>query len=106
LPYNGFRLLADLHGVTDLVRHTTVRTRVLGIGEGFLTEPWWCRMVVLSAERIARRGGIVRVAVAARQLRKPGPLQAMLDAVDLASLHGCTPTVYKWLPDKAILDAA
>src|ERR1700722_13824965 len=106
LPANGFRLLADLHGVTDLVRHTTVRGRVLGIGEGFLTEPWWCRMVVLSAERIARRGGIVRVAVAARQLRKPGPLQAMLDAVDLASMHGCTPTVYRWQAGKAILDAA
>ncbi|EUA23440.1 hypothetical protein I553_5296 [Mycobacterium xenopi 4042] len=39
---------------------------------GFLTEPWWCRMLVLSAERVARRGGIVRVAVAARHLRKPG----------------------------------
>jgi uncharacterized protein len=106
LPRNGFRLLADLHGITDLERHTTVRTRVLGIGEGFLAEPWWCRMVVLSAERIARRGGVVRVAVAARQLRKPGPLQAMLDAVDLACMHGCAPTVYKWQPDKAILDAA
>jgi uncharacterized protein len=106
LPGNGFRLLADLHGITDLVRHTTVRSRVLGIGEGFLSEPWWCRMVVLSAERIARREGIVRVAVAARQLRKPGPLQAMLDAVDLASMHGCTPTVYRWRPDKAVLDAA
>ncbi|CNI25018.1 putative deacetylase [Mycobacterium tuberculosis] len=106
LPRNGFRLLADLHGVTDLVRNTTVRARVLGIGEGFLTEPWWCRMVVLSAERIARRGGVVRVAVAARQLRKPGPLQAMLDAVDLAALHGCTPTVYKWRSDRAVLDAA
>ena len=110
LPGNGFRLLADLHGVTDLVRHTTVRTRVLGIGEGFLTEPWWCRIVVLSAERIARRGGIVRIAVAARQLRKPGPLQAVLDAVDLASMHGCTPTVYRWRPskasDKSTVDAA
>jgi uncharacterized protein len=110
LPGNGFRLLADLHGVTDLVRHATVRTRVLGIGEGFLTEPWWCRMVVLSAERIARRGGIVRIAVAARQLRKPGPLQATLDAVDLASMHGCTPTVYQWrtgkASDKASVDAA
>ena len=110
LPGNGFRLLADLHGVTDLARQTTVRTRVLGIGEGFLTEPWWCRMVVLSAERIARRGGIVRIAVAARQLRKPGPRQAMLDAVDLASMHGCTPTVYQWrtakASDKASVDAA
>lgn len=106
LPRNGFRLLAGLHGITDLVRHTTVRARVLGIGEGFLTEPWWCRMLVLSAERIARRGGIVRVAVAARHLRKPGPLQAMRDAVDLASLHGCAPTVYRWRSDPAVLDAA
>ncbi|ORW04433.1 DUF2334 domain-containing protein [Mycobacterium kyorinense] len=106
LPRNGFRLLADLHGITDLVRHTTVRARVLGIGEGFLAEPWWCRMLVLSAERIARRDGIVRVAVAARQLRKPGPLQAMLDAVDLALLHRCEPTVYQWRADRALPDAA
>ena len=106
LPQNGFRLLADLHGITDLVRQTTVRARVLGIGEGFLAEPWWCRMLVLSAERVARRGGIVRVAVAARHLRKPGPLQAMLDAVDLALLHGCAPTVYQWRADQAVLDAA
>lgn len=106
LPGNGFRMLADLHGITDLVRHTTVRARVLGIGEGVLAEPWWCRTVVLSAERIARRGGIVRVAVAARHLRKPGPLQAMLDAVDLALMHDCTPTVYRWRRDKALLDAA
>lgn len=106
LPGNGFRLLADLHGMTDLVRHYTTRARVLGIGEGFLTEPWWCRTVVLSAERIARRGGVVRVAVAARHLAKPGPLQAVLDAVDLAILHDCTPTVYQWRTDAAALDAA
>ena len=30
----------------------------------------------------------------------------MLDAVDLAALHGCTPTVYKWRRDRAVLDAA
>jgi uncharacterized protein len=106
LPRNGFRLLADLHGITDLVRGSTVRARVLGIGEGFLAEPWWCRMLVLSAERIARRDGIVRVAVAAHHLRKPGPLQAMLDAVDLALLQGCEPTVYQWRAEQTILDAA
>ncbi|CAM4198108.1 hypothetical protein MB901379_04295 [Mycobacterium basiliense] len=106
LPKNGFRLLADFHGVTDLVRQTTVRARVLGIGEGFLTEPWWCRMVVLSSERIARRGGVVRVAVSARQLRKSGPRQAMIDAIDLALMYGAAPMVYRWLPHKAILDAA
>lgn len=106
LPRNGFRLLAGLTGITDLVRDHTVRARVLGIGEGFLTEPWWCRTLVMSADRSARRGGIVRVAVAARQLRKSGPRQAMLDAVDLALMHGCTPVVYRWLPDSALVDAA
>jgi predicted deacetylase len=106
LPRNGFRLLAGLSGITDLVRRTTVRTRVLGIGEGFLTEPWWCRTLVLSAERAARRAGIVRVAVAARHLHRPGPRQAMLDAVDLALMHQCVPSVYRWRPYPALTGAA
>lgn len=106
LPRNGFRLLAGLGGITDLVRRTTVQGRVLGIGEGFLNEPWWCRTLVLSAERTARRNGIVRVAVAARHLRRPGPRQAMLDAVDLALMHGCAPGVYHWDPSPALTDAA
>ena len=106
LPRNGFRLLVGLSGITDLVRQTTTRGRVLGIGEGFLSEPWWCRTLVLSAERTARRAGIVRVAVAARHLRRPGPRQAMLDAVDLALMHQCTPVVYTWNPYPALTDAA
>jgi len=107
LPRNGFRLLAGLYGVTDLVRQATLRARVLGIGGGFLTEPWWCRTLVLSSERIARRGGIVRLAVTGRQLGQSGPRQAILDAIDLALMHGSTPTVYQWRPDQPVLvDAA
>ena len=107
LPRNGFRLVAGLSGITDLVRDDTVRARVLGIGEGFLAEPWWCRTLVLSAERTARRDGIVRVGVAARHLRRPGPRQAMLDAVDLALLHASAPTVYAWQQQRPVLtDAA
>jgi len=106
LPRNGFRLLVGLSGITDLVRDTTVRARVLGIGEGFMTEPWWCRTLVLSAERTARRAGIVRVAVSAAQLRRPGPHQALLDAIDLALMHGCSPDVYRWDPQRALTDAA
>ena len=106
LPRNGFRLLAGLNGITDLARLTTMRARVLGIGEGFLSEPWWCRTLVLSAERTARREGIVRVAVAASHLRRPGPRQAMLDAVDLALMHRCKPSVYSWHPYPALTDAA
>ncbi|MGH8967625.1 MAG: DUF2334 domain-containing protein [Actinomycetes bacterium] len=106
LPRNGFRLFADLNGITDLVRQTTTRARVVGIGEGFLSEPWWCRTVVLAAERTARREGTVRVAVAARHLRKPGPRQAMLDAIDLALLHRSEPAVYRWQSDRVLTDAA
>jgi uncharacterized protein len=106
LPRNGFRLLAGLSGITDLARKTTVRARVVGIGEGFLAEPWWCRTMVLAAERTARRSGVVRVAAAARHLRKPGPRQAMLDAVDLALMHQSVPAVYAWRPYPAMTDAA
>ncbi|MFV8232649.1 DUF2334 domain-containing protein [Mycolicibacterium fortuitum] len=106
LPRNGFRLLADLNGITDLVRQTTTRARVVGIGEGFLSEPWWCRTVVLAAERTARREGMVRVAVAAKHLRRPGPRQAMLDAIDLALLHRCEPTIYRWQGFSALTEAA
>ena len=106
LPRNGFRLLAGLGGVTDLVRGSTVRARVVGIGEGFLGESWWCRTLVLSAERTARRSGTVRIAVSAGQLRRPGPRQAMLDAVDLALMHRCEPAVYRWDPRPAWVTAA
>jgi uncharacterized protein len=103
LPRNGFRLLANVDGVTDLVRRVTVRARVLGIGGGFITEPWWCRTFVLAAERTARRGGIVRLAITGKQLRRSGPRQAVLDAIDLALMHHATPTVYQWRPDQPVL---
>ncbi|WP_206430439.1 DUF2334 domain-containing protein [Mycobacterium sp. P7213] len=96
LPRNGFRLLAGLHGVTDLVLGHTVRARVVGVGAGFLSAPWWCRMVVATSERIARRDGVVRLSVGARQLSKPGMAEAMLDAVDTALGHGCRPEPYRW----------
>ena len=106
LPRNGFRLLIGLYETVDLLRESTIRGRVIGIGAGFLTEPWWCRTVVLSAERTARRGGTVRLAVSARQLGKPGPRQAVLDAIDLALMHGCNPAVYQWNPGPVMADAA
>jgi uncharacterized protein len=107
LPRNGFRLLANSSGITDLVRRSTMRARVVGIGAGFLTEPWWCRTVVMSAERIARRGGIIRIAVSAKQLGSPGPRQAMIDAIDLALMYGAVPTVYHWRPGRPfVVDAA
>jgi len=46
------------------------------------------------------------VAVAARQLRKPGSRQAILDVVDLALLHDCVPSVYRWGTDRPASSAA
>jgi hypothetical protein len=108
LPRNGFRLLATVTGITDLVRDTTERARVIGIGAGLLAEPWWCRAVVLSAERVARRGGIVRIALSAKQLARPGLRRAMVDAAGAALSHGVTPTVYQWNPARPplLLEAA
>lgn len=95
LPDAGFRLLAGLTAIHDLSAGTMARGRVYGIGDGFRPEPWWCRAVVLGAERTARRGGLVRLAISAKQLRRPGPRQAVLDAVDLATGHGATADVYR-----------
>ncbi|MBB2773615.1 MULTISPECIES: DUF2334 domain-containing protein [Mycolicibacterium] len=106
LPRNGFRVLAGLGGVTDLVRGTTMRARVVGVGAGFLTEPWWCRTVVLTAERTARRAGVVRLNVSAKQLARIGPRRAVLDAIDLALMHRCAPQVYRWGPGAALSEAA
>ncbi|GAB2934355.1 DUF2334 domain-containing protein [Rhodococcus aerolatus] len=93
LPALGFHHLADLTGVHDLTTGAHARSRVLGVGGGTRTEPWWCRALVLGAGRTARRGGLVRVAVDARHLG-PGPRQAVLDAVDLALHHGARPAVH------------
>lgn len=106
LPRNGFRLLAGLHGVTDLVTGRTAPGRVLGIGEGFLTEPWWCRVLVRAADRTAARRAPVRITVAATQLLRPGIQEAMLDAVDAAVARGATPAVYRWRRDPVIRGAA
>lgn len=96
LPSAGFRLLAGMTSVQDLVRGTAERSRVLGIGEGFRAEPWWCRALVLGAGRTARRDGVVRLAITGKQLGKSGPRQALIDAVDLCLHHEATPDVYRW----------
>lgn len=109
LPAVGFRLYAGLTGISDLDRGTVVRSRVFGIGEGFgagsggyvwepgTSEPWWCRALVMGAGRVARRGGVVRLSVSAKQLGRPGPRTAMLDAVDLACFHGAESARYEWI---------
>lgn len=98
LPDAGFRMLASLNGIHDLDRDGTIRARVWGIGEGFKAEPWWFKALVLGAGRTARRGGVVRLAISAKQLGRPAPRQAILDAIDLSLHHGAEAGVYEWIP--------
>ena len=106
LKRHAFRVLIGLSGTVDLVRGETRRSRVLGIGAGFVSDPWWCRALVLGVERAARRGGSVRLAVSARHLARQAPYHAMLDSIDLAMMHGCHPAVYRWRSGSALTDAA
>ncbi|MBF6355931.1 DUF2334 domain-containing protein [Nocardia higoensis] len=101
LPDVGFRVALGLTGIYDLERGSVQRARVYGIGEGFRAEPWWCRALVMGAARTARRGGVLRLAISGAQLQRPGPRQAMLDAVDLALYHGAVSEVYRRAPASA-----
>ena len=99
LPGAGFRVCADLTGVHDLVRGTSVRGRVLSIGEGFVADAWWCRALVAAAGRTAAAGGLVRLNVSATQLTRRAPRSALLDAVELVTAgHGATAGRYEWAP--------
>jgi predicted deacetylase len=98
LPETGFRLALSLSAIHDLERDVAQRSWVHGMGEGFRAEPWWCHALVMSAARTARRGGVLRLAISAAQLGRPGPHQAVIDAVDLALFHNARPDVYRWEP--------
>ncbi|HJP75633.1 MAG TPA: DUF2334 domain-containing protein [Pseudonocardiaceae bacterium] len=90
----GFRVCAELHGVRDLQRDTVRLGRVIGFGQGEHGLSWRCLAVVMSASRTARKGSLVRLAVDAAMLGRPGVLGALLDAVDIALHHNATPSTY------------
>jgi hypothetical protein len=98
LRHNGFTVCAELRGVRDLTSGEMYPGRVLGPGSGPWhgehTEPWWCRAMVLGAARAARLGRLVRLAMPAVDLARPGIAAAVLDAVDIALHHGAEPATY------------
>jgi hypothetical protein len=47
------------------------------------------------AGRTARRGGLVRIAVEATELARPGVERTVLDAVDAALAAGAQPVTYR-----------
>ncbi len=94
LHRRGFEVCADALAVRELTTGRVHRARVHALGPGERAEPWWCRAVALGAGRAARRGRMVRLAVDSGDLRRPGPRQAVLDAVDLALHHDAEAITY------------
>jgi predicted deacetylase len=112
LRRRGFRVCADSAGVRLLDQHAVqdrvVRGRVLSTGgvlssAGVLssgvgspdTEAWRHRSLVASAARTGRRGGLVRIAAEAGELRRSAARRALLDAVDAALAAGARPGTYR-----------
>jgi predicted deacetylase len=94
LRRRGFAVCADMTAIRELETGRVHRARVHGLGPGERAEPWWCRALILGAGRAARRGRMIRLAVHAADLERPGPRQAVLDVVDLALHHGARPVTY------------
>ncbi|HEX2133677.1 MAG TPA: DUF2334 domain-containing protein [Actinophytocola sp.] len=99
-------LCADVVGIRDLRAGTVHRARVQGFGFGERTEPWWCFALVMSTARQARRGALIRLAVDTADLTRPGPRQALLDAVDIALHHEAQPRTYPDLLTRPTTKAA
>lgn len=101
LTQQGFRVLADENGVRDLVAGVVDRARVLGFRvtggseqDRMAGEQWRLRLLGAEVGATARRGGLVRINVRAKDLKRPARLAAVLAAVDSALGLGAAPTTY------------
>ncbi|MCX2728689.1 DUF2334 domain-containing protein [Saccharopolyspora sp. NFXS83] len=98
----GFAVCADALAVHELATGRVHRARVHALGPGERVEHWWCRALVLGVGRAARRGRMVRLAVDAADLSRPGPRRAVLDSIDLALHHGAEPATYAAFADAVV----
>jgi len=78
----GFRVSGELRAVADDRR---------------AAEAWRARVLLAEVGRTSRRGGLVRIAVRAKDLRRPVRVAAVLAAVDAAVAAGARPSTYRTL---------
>jgi predicted deacetylase len=107
LREQGFGLLADENGVRYLrdPDMPVVRARVLGFrasGERHplgddrkAAEAWRCRVLAVEVSRTARRGGLIRINVRAKDLKRAQRHEAVLAAIDSALELGAVPATYR-----------
>lgn len=98
LRKHRFNRCADAHAVRDLGTGLATIGRLHALTERSSFGELRCLALVYAAARSARRGGLTRITVDARDLHRPGSRQAVLDAVDIALAHDAAPTTYVRLP--------
>ena len=94
LAGQGFSMLADETGVRSLPDGTLTRARLLGFrvsgerrpvaDDQQAAEAWRCRLLIAEVARTARRDGLVRINVRAKDLKRAPRRDAVLAAVDVA----------------------
>ncbi|MBA3457723.1 MAG: hypothetical protein H0T42_31865 [Deltaproteobacteria bacterium] len=58
-------------------------------------EAWRCRVLVAEVGRLARRGGLVRINVRAKDLKRASRVEAALTAIDAALTEGAQASTYR-----------
>jgi uncharacterized protein len=103
----GFAVLADENGVHYLREPGApcVRARVLGFrasgerrplgDDRRAAEAWRCRVLAAEVTRTVRRGGLVRINIRAKDLKRAPRRAAVLAAVDTALSLGAVPATYR-----------
>ncbi|GAA4543294.1 DUF2334 domain-containing protein [Pseudonocardia xishanensis] len=102
----GFRVCLDEAGAHLFDDAVFLRARALGFRlqetlEGAArtrAESWRRRVLRTEALRVARRAGVVRIGVRAKDLRRPGRIATVLETVDAVLAEGAWPTTYAALP--------
>lgn len=105
LTEQGFAMLADENGVRRLGEGSFERSRVLGFrvsgerrsvaDDQKAAESWRCRVLETEVVRTARRGGLVRINVRSKDLKRTPRRDAVLAAVDTALGLGAEPLTYR-----------
>ncbi|MEU7478711.1 DUF2334 domain-containing protein [Lentzea sp. NPDC042327] len=98
LAKHKFKLCADAHAVRDVGTGLATLGRLHALTERSNFGELRSLALVYAAARSARRGGLTRITVDARDLHRAGARQAVLDAVDVALAHDAVPTTYVRLP--------
>jgi predicted deacetylase len=98
----GFRMCLDEQGIHLFDDDVHLRARALGFrldaavaGDARKrAEAWRSRVLRTEALRVARRAGVVRIGVRAKDLRRPRRVETVLETVDAALAGGAWPTTY------------